>query len=183
MWVGRFIYTKRLDIALKTIAQLKDLSDLQFHICGTGNIDVVNKYKELAEKLGINNICIWHGNVENKRIHEMMRDSDLFFFTSIAEATSTVVPEAINNCLPIVCFNACGFGPLVTKDIGRTIELTTPKQSVMAFAEQIRSLYYDKDLLYNMSNNCKEALKQLLWDEKAKKVVGIYEKIISEHSN
>ena len=112
-----------------------------------------------------------------------MRDADLFFFTSVAEATSTVIPEAINNCLPIVCFNACGFGPLVTEKIGRKVELTTPEQSVKDFAKTIRTLFNDKELLYSMSKNCHEALKQLLWEEKTKKLVEIYEGVVINYRN
>lgn len=180
LWVAKFDYRKRLDIALRTIAEIKDLPNLHFHICGTGSELQVRLYKELSRKLGIEELCEWHGKVENKKIHEMMRESDLFFFTSIAEVTSTVVPEAINNCLPIVCFNTCGFGPLVTEKIGRKVEMTNPNQSVKAFAETIRELYYDKELLYKMSNNCCDVLKNLLWEEKAKKVVNIYQQIISK---
>lgn len=180
LWVGRFIFTKRLDLALRTIAEIKDLPNLHFHICGIGSESQIRSYKDLSRKLEIEELCEWHGKVENKRIHEMMRESDLFFFTSIAEVTSTVVPEAINNCLPIVCFNTCGFGPLVTEKIGRKVEMTNPDQSVKAFSETIRKLYYDKDLLYKMSNNCRNELKHLLWEEKAKKVVNIYQHIISK---
>lgn len=180
IWVGRFIYTKRLDIALQTISRIKDIPGLHFHIVGSGSDIEVLHYKQLCQNLGIEEICIWHGNVENVKVHELMRNADLFFFTSIREATSTVIPEAINNCLPIVCFNACGFGPLVTEKIGRKVELTTPQQSIKDFSQIIRELYHNKDLLYNMSLNCHEVLKQLLWDEKARKVVEIYESIIKK---
>lgn len=178
IWTGRFIYTKRLDIALRSIAMIKDLPNLHFHIVGIGSDEQVQAYKNLGHKLGIDSICEWHGKVENRKVHEMMREADLFFFTSIREATSTVIPEAINNCLPIVCFNACGFGPLVTEKIGRKVELTTPEQSAIDFAKEIRKLYYDKELLYEMSLNCREALKELLWEEKAKRVVTLYEEAI-----
>lgn len=180
LWTGRFIPTKRLDIALRTVAEIKDLPDLKFHILGEGNEKENSYYREMGCKLGLDDICVWHGKVENKKVHEMMRECDLFFFTSVSDATSTVVPEAINNCLPIVCFNACGFGPIVTKKIGRTVELTTPDQSVKDFANQIRTLYNDKQLLYEMSCNCKEALKSLLWEDKAAKVLNIYKSIYKQ---
>lgn len=177
LWVGRFLFTKRLDIAMRTIAEVKELPNLHFHILGSGSESEVERYHQLGKKLGIDGVCEWHGNVENKMVHQMMRDADLFFFTSVREATSTVIPEAINNCLPIVCFDTCGFGPLVTEKIGRKVALSTPEQSVFDFAKQIRDLYSDKEILYEMSNNCKEALKSLLWDVKAKMVFDIYEKV------
>lgn len=182
LWTGRFIPTKRLDIALRTIAKVKDLPHLKFHILGEGNEKDNCFYRQLGAQLGLDDICVWHGKVENKKVHEMMRECDLFFFTSISDATSTVVPEAINNCLPILCFNACGFGPIVTDAIGRTIELTTPEQSINDFAKQIRLLYNNKQLLYNMSCNCKDALKLLLWDDKVIRVVNLYKELLQRSS-
>ncbi len=47
--------------------------------------------------------------MNHEEINSIMQESDLFFFTSIMDATSTVVMEAIQNRLPVVCFDTCGF--------------------------------------------------------------------------
>ena len=181
LWVAKFDFRKQLDIALRTIARLKQLPGIEFNIVGTGSEEQQSEYKALAHTLGIDNLCVWHGKVDNLKVHEMMRDADLFFFTSVAEATSRVIPEAINNCLPIVCFNACGFGPLVTPEIGRTVKLTEPEKSIEDFATHINYLYHHKDLLYEMSINCKEAIKGLLWENKAKLVYDNFLEIVEKH--
>lgn len=179
LWVGRFIYTKRLDIALRSIAEIKHLYNIHFHIAGTGSDKIVNHYKAMSQQLGIDGLCKWHGVVENSKVHEMMRKADVFFFTSIREATSTVVPEAINNCLPIVCFDTCGFGPLVTDKIGLKVKMSNPEQAVKDFALNLETLYHNKQLLFEMSNNCKEVLKALLWEDKAKKMAEVYSQCLS----
>lgn len=53
-----------------------------------------------------------------------MRESDLFFFTSIMEATSTVLVEALMNRLPVLCFDTCGMGTIVDETVGCKIPLT-----------------------------------------------------------
>lgn len=179
LWVGRFIYTKRLDIALKSISLVKSLPNIHFHIVGTGSDVEVKYYKNLANDLGLSDICIWHGKVNNNVVHEMMKMADLFFFTSIMEATSTVVPEAINNCLPILCFNTCGFGHVVTEKIGRKIELSAPERSVVQFSQEIEYLYGHRDVLLQMSKNCHQALKSLLWENKAIMLYNIYKKALA----
>ena len=177
LWVGRFIYTKRLDIALKTIAEVKDL-DVCLHICGTGSEEQVAMYKQLAADLHVDDKCVWYGKVEHSKIQQMMADADVFFFTSIMEATSTVTLEAISSCLPVLCFDTCGFGPLVTEDIGRKVAISNPEQSVRDFAEQIRTLYADRELLNKMSENELTYREQLSWESKAQKMVEIYKEII-----
>lgn len=180
LWVGRFIFTKRLDIALKTIALIKELPQIRLHIVGGGTKDQEQSYYQLCKKLGIDNICEWHGVVKNEEVHRLMRQSDVFFFTSIAEATSTVVPEAITNGLPVVCHDTCGFGPIINDKIGRKIEMVNPKESVCKFAKVIKDLYNHRAILDEMSNNCQEAIRPLLWENKAKRVFDIYQTVLNE---
>ena len=178
LWVGRFIFTKRLDIALKTITRIKNLPNLKFHIVGGGTEFQEQKYHQLCSELGIDHICEWHGVIKNDEVHKLMRMSDVFLFTSVAEATSTVVPEAINNNLPVVCHDTCGFGPIINERIGRKIEMVNPEESISKFAEILRNLYLHRDVLYKMSINCHEAMIPLLWENKAERVFELYHKVL-----
>ncbi|WP_455674293.1 glycosyltransferase family 4 protein [Phocaeicola sp.] len=176
LWVGKFDFRKQLEIALQTIAQLKDLKDVELSICGTGSEQQVNHYKQMAINLGIETKVIWHGSLVNSQILEMMCKADLFFFTSISEDTSTVVLEAISCQLPVLCFNACGFGYVINNKVGIKVPLKNPKQSVCDFAEKIDYLYYHKDMLQTLSMNCKDRQKELSWDSKALQMVELYER-------
>ena len=179
IWVGKYDFRKQLNIALHTIAKVKDL-DVRFHICGTGSDEQVVMYKQLAKDLSIEDKCVWHGKVEHSKIQQMMADSDVFFFTSIMEATSTVMLEAISSCLPVLCFDTCGFGPLVTNEIGRKIPLSNPAQSVKEFAEQIRLMYHNRELLNEMSKNEFAYRNQLSWESKAERMFDIYKSLLKE---
>lgn len=169
IWVGKFDFRKRLDIALRSLSKLHGMK-ISFKIFGTGDEHQVHEYITLAESLDIDgNIKIqWMGNKPNSVVHEEMSSSHVFMFTSISEDTSTVVMEAISNSIPIVCFDTCGMGYVVTNDIGIKIPLTNPSQSVDDFAEALTTLYNDRELLMNMSHNCKQRCEQLSWDNKIK---------------
>ena len=179
LWVGRFIETKKLDLALSVIASIKKLN-IEFHICGTGSEQQVQRYKKIAVDLGVDKLCVWHGVVKHEQIQYMMAHSDLFFFTSVMEATSTVILEAISSCLPILCFNTCGFGPIVIPEIGRKIELSTPQQSIVEFAKQINDLYVHRYILDRMSQYELEYRKSLSWEYKAKQMIEIYDSVLQK---
>lgn len=172
IWVGRFILTKQLELALRTMALLKDKPQIRLNIVGTGNDEA--RYKEMADRMGLKDSCIWHGQKGNGEVQRMMLNSDLFLFTSVAEATSTVVLEAISNQLPILCFDAFGFASIVDERIGIKIPLTTPKQSVKDFAEKIGYLSDHRELLAEMSANCIARQEELSWQHKAGYVAGLY---------
>lgn len=178
IWVGKFDFRKRLDIALETIASVCN-SFIVFQVFGTGNERQVKEAKEFCKGLGIEEwVQIeWMGNCHNDKIQEAMREAHLFFFTSVSEDTSTVVMEAISNHLPIMCFDTCGMGYVVNEKVGIKIPLTNPKQSVKDFARQIEYLYKNRDVLKQMSENCDERKHELSWDNKARQMVGLYDRI------
>lgn len=181
IWVGKFDFRKQLEIALQTIAKLKEI-DVKLHICGTGSDEQVNTYRKLCTDLGIDNKCVWYGKTDNKKVLELMQEMDIFFFTSIMDLTSTVVLEAIQNKLPIVCHDTCGFGNIVNDSIGRKIELRTPQDSINDFAKIIEELYNNRDILTAMRPNFNKIAKELTYEAKAKKMVEIYKRLVSKQA-
>lgn len=177
IWVGKFDFRKQLPLALRAVAALGK-RDVEFHICGAGSEAVVEELKKIAEAVGIADQCFWHGNVPNAEVKRMMADSDLMLFTSIMEATSTVVLEAISVGLPVVCFNACGFGPIVDDFAGITVELSDPDKSVRDFADVLGRIYDDRTILDKISQDIIANRESLTWDSKAVKTVELYNSIV-----
>ena len=169
IWIGKFDFRKQLPIAIKSITAMNQ-RNVELHICGTGNDDAVNEMKRMAEICGIASKCHWHGNVSHDKILKMMASSDLMFFTSIMEATSTVVLEAIT----------VGFGPIVKDFAGITVELSNPYKSVQDFAHELSLLYQNRAVLNDISTRMLEKRQELTWEAKAKKLVRHYEEILKK---
>lgn len=173
LWVGKFDTRKQLELALETMHQLKDL-EVTLHIVGTGQEAQATHYREMARQLGVDNRTIWHGLLPNEQVQAMMNKADLLLFTSIMEGTPHVVLEAVKNHLPVLCIKTCGQGEVVDSTIGRTIALTTPRECVRDFAEQIRLLHGHRTLLQQMSEACKHKQVELSWGNKAQQLLKIY---------
>ena len=180
LWVGKFDFRKQLEIALRTIALLQHLPEIQLYICGIGNEQQTTYYHQLANNLNIQKQIKWCGYKSNQKILSEMCEAHLFFFTSVSEDTSTVVLEAVSCQLPVLCFNACGSGNVVNEQVGIKIPLSTPQQSINDFAEKITYLFNHRDVLKQMSENCRVRQEELSWDNKAKQMVSLYKKVLSQ---
>ncbi len=178
IWVGRFIYIKQLKIALKSISKIKHYKNIKLHIIGSGSNKEVEYFHQLAISLELQNIVIWYGAIPNSQVMKIMRNSQLLFFTSVAEATSTVVLEAISVNLPVVCFNTCGFGYVINESVGEKIELSNPEKSIEEFSQKISFLYMNRDILEQKSRNCKSYKLQFAWDSKAIQMTSLYKRAI-----
>lgn len=176
LWIGKFDFRKQLPLALKAIWKAKN-KEIKLHVYGKGNKGEELAAKKLLLELGIKEQVIWYGNQPNDIVQIAMRNSQLFLFTSVSEDTSTVIPEAISNNLPVLCFDTCGMGAVIDSEVGHKIKLTTPEESVDKFAEKINYFYNNRSELKILSHNCKQRQLDLSWDEKALKVMGLLEKL------
>ncbi len=177
MWVGKFDFRKQLSLALRAVAAA-DNTHIILDVYGSGTKVQTEEAVKLTKSLGIDNRVVWHGNQSNAVVMEAMRKSQLFLFTSVSEDTSTVVLEAISNRLPVVCFDACGMAAVIDDKVGRKIPLTNPDCSVRDFAKTLNDMEHNRDLLKQMSENCKQRQLELSWEEKARTMVEWYGRIV-----
>lgn len=177
LWVGKFDFRKRLDIALRAVAIAN--RDVRLCVYGTGTEELVRNAKEHVRGLEIEDKVRFMGNRPNEEVNEAMRKADLFLFTSVSEDTSTVVLEAVSNGLPVLCFDACGMAAVIDEKVGRKVSLTNPDKSASDFADQIRFFYDNRGELIKRSDNCLIRAVELSWDNKVKNVVKIYEGFVN----
>lgn len=172
LWVGKLDFRKQLSLALRSVAKTQN-PHIKLHIVGGGSS---HPYQALAKELGIEAQCKWYGAVSHEEVQRIMQESDVFFFTSVAEGTPHVVLEAIGNNLPVVCFNTCGQGDSVNEKVGKKIELSNPTTSVHEFARILNELADNRIQLKEMSENCNERQHELSWDRKVQQMVELYKK-------
>lgn len=175
LWVGKMDFRKQLGLCIRSVAATEN-SNIKLHIVGSGNDE---HYKRLAASLGFADRCFWYGSIKYSEVQRKMQESDLFFFTSVAEGTPHVVLEAIGNNLPVLCFDTCGQGDSVNEKVGVKVKLTTTKQSVEDFAQELSYLYAHKDVLHTMALNCRSRQQELSWDNKAQRMVELYHESIA----
>lgn len=176
LWVGRFIFTKQLELAIRSVAQCNN-DNIRLHIVG-GTLEEEANYKNLTKSLGIETQCVWYEKVSHERVQKLMQNSDLFFFTSVAEGTPHVILEAFNNNLPVLCFNTCGQGDSVNSSVGVKIELSNPETSIKEFSKILNELENNRDILHGMAQNCKTRQEELSWDRKIHDMIELYNKCL-----
>lgn len=184
LWVGKFDFRKRLDLAIRSIAEVREKGmNVVLDIYGSGNESQVRLAHDLVSSLNMKDYICFKGNRPHNDIVAAMKTADLFLFTSVSEDTSTVVLEAVSYGLPILCFDACGMSVVIDDSVGKKVSLTKPEQSIKDFSDEIIYLYENRHLLAELSSNCYKRAVELSWENKGLQMINLYNKILSPNKN
>lgn len=177
VWCGVFVSRKALPIGLHALRRLDAFAGaVELHILGNGVCE--REWKALADQLGVAGICHWHGMLPHAQAQEIMKSCDALLFTSLQEATSAVVMEAMQFGLPVLCHDACGFGAVVDASCGIKIPLKDINTSIHGFADAIRRLIEDRAELAMLSEGARQRAAALSWENKAAIMNGVYREAI-----
>jgi len=108
-----------------------------------------------------------------------MSEADFFVHTSLREATSHVIPEALSSGLPVICHDAYGMGIVIDRSCGIKIPLLSPEDSINGFHAAIEKLVLDKQLLNELKIGAKKRSLEITWDMMAETMAIDYSEIVN----
>lgn len=172
VWCGQLTYRKAPDILLNALA-LSELTkeSVRIKIIGTGPLE--KSMHKLADTLKLNNIE-WIRKIPHNEVFEIMKQADFLVHTSLREATSSVIPEALSMGLPVICHDVNGMSAAVNETCGIKIALKSPKESGMGFHNAITQLAADKNLLDNLKDGALKRSAEITWDKMASTIADDY---------
>lgn len=170
-WCGMVKGGKGLPIALQSIANLRRKEEVHLHVIGDGpNLE---KSKILARKLHLKNVT-WYGRISNEQSKQIIADSDILFFTSLLESTSTVIFEALETQTPVLCHDSCGFGFVIDQSCGIKIPMVNLSKSIELFTKALDEIIENPLILEPLKIGCSLRIKEFYWESKAKQVYNLY---------
>ncbi len=148
--------------------------DLKCLVIGEGLLK--EKYKKMAQELGIQDHVQFLGNVPHAQLPDCYRNADLFVFPSVsrAEAFGLVALEAMATGLPVIVSDLPGVRTLVEEGING---FKVPVNDPQALARCMQVLVEDKTLCDRMGQ--KSRVKVMI-DYSCDKVIDKIERVYQE---
>lgn len=172
IWCGQLIERKAATILLKAL-ELSKLAkeEARFQIIGSGPLE--NRLHHEQQSLAVNNIE-WIKNVDHNTVFQLMGGADFLVHTSLREATSSVIPEALSMGLPVICHDANGMSIAINESCGIKIPLLNPRTSICGFRDAIDKLLSDRELLVKLKDGARKRSSELSWDMMAETIANDY---------
>ena len=177
IWCGQLIERKAATILLQALSVSEiTRNKIEFQIIGSGPCDRL--LHEQAKILNLKNIK-WIENVDHNTVFQLMSEADIFVHTSIREATSNVIPEALSMGLPVICHDAYGMSIAIDETCGIKIPFISPDESIKGFHDAIERLILDRSLLQELKKGAVKQASTISWDKMAEEISNDYLEIIN----
>ncbi|HSK42219.1 MAG TPA: glycosyltransferase family 4 protein [Arenibaculum sp.] len=173
LFVGRFLYWKGGDLALRAFAALlRDRPHAELTFVGQGPEG--DRWRRLAEALGVADKVRWVPWMAQPQLHATWRSQDVFLFPSLHDSSGNVVLEALAHGLPVVCLALGGPGRMVGVGCGFAVEAAegTPDHVAGRLANALARLYDDPDLRHALSEGARARAALQSWSAQ---VAGVYD--------
>lgn len=158
VWVGAVCYRKALVILLDALQKAKR-ADWHLNVIGGG--DLLQQLKEKSTKMGITDHITWHGNIPRTEVLHLMQSAHLHVISSLGEATTTVLWEAISWAVPTMTLDHCGMAGVVCEKCGIKIPIHSYKQVTTDMAKQIDNIIEHPHIIQTLSEGVIKVLKSL----------------------
>ncbi len=175
LYVGRLTLEKNISFLFDAFYEIqKKRKDVCLVLVGEGYLS--KELKEKVKKWGIESRVIFTGRIAWEEVIKLYRQACLFLFASLTDTQGLIILEASYFGLPIVALkDDCYAGMLVDEKNGYTVY----PYKVSLFTEKVLELLNNETLYQEFSKNAKEIAKNFSAENQVKKLVEIYQNIIS----
>ena len=165
---------KGLNILLDAIAKVKDKRP-QVRLSVAGEGELISKYRQLAEDLGIKDSVNFLGFLPDDDLPEFYSSSSIFVLPSLnrLEGFGIVALEALSYATPVITTHLAGSSEFITKN---KAGLIVPPGDPVALAEAIVTLLEDFEEAGLMGLRGAAAVNHdFSWDGIALQMIGVYQ--------
>jgi glycosyltransferase involved in cell wall biosynthesis len=180
LFVGRLVPYKCADILIEAVGKLEPNVLEKVHVTIVGDGQERKSLETKVEELHLVEKVKFAGWVGQAKTLDYYRQADIFCFPSIREFGGAVVIEAMACGLPCIVANNGGIGEYVTEETGFKIEPISREYLTEELTKKIQILVEDEKMQSSMSVKSIERAREFEWDNKARKIVEIYEKMIDD---
>ena len=175
LWASRFDPSKGIMHLLKALVKLH--ADTKYQLILVGRGPQKNEAINFCNKNAINYRD--YGQVTYDEMQKLYSTAHLFFITSMMDATTSVLYEAMSNAIPVIALDHLSFGEKINDAYGKSIKVESPEQIANDIATAITYYYNNEDARYIAAENALAFARENSWSKNIDKLNSLYNKILN----
>jgi glycosyltransferase involved in cell wall biosynthesis len=171
LYVGRLLFWKGLDLALKALHESG--VDANLTLIGDGEFRAATE--KLARDLGLEKKVEFRGHLNRVEVLRANQDFDALLYPSLHDSGGFSLIEAMASGLPPICLDCAGPGYAVSAASGIKVPLGSKSEVIRGLAEAIQTYARDPGLRFEHGRNARERIRtEYGWERKAQVMNRLY---------
>jgi len=162
IWIGGIDSRKALIILLEAMKRMKNLQRVRLDIVGDGILK--SSLMKFSKKNSLLNNITWHGAVKREKVFDLLSKSHLHIITSVTEANTNVIFEAMSAGVPTISIDHCGMHDTICEKCGIKIPIQSYEQIINEYAKHIDRLVAHPEEIKKLSFGVIECAKKYTWN-------------------
>lgn len=180
IFIGRLDVGKNLRLLLTALQRVNNKD--MFHLSVLGDGPEMSRLTKYAHECGLDNNITWHGQRSRAEVAEMLDKSHLHIISSMKEANTTVVFEAMSHGVPTMTLDHCGMHDTICEKCGFKIPIHSYEQVVTDMAAAIQECVHNPLILKKKAEQTVICAQKYLWDKREKVFLECYDQAIAIHN-
>jgi glycosyltransferase involved in cell wall biosynthesis len=176
VWIGRVVKIKNLVFLFHALALVFPRDRWRLRIIGDG--PEVENLKELSLSLKISGNILWYGKKSQTEAISLIAGADLHVLSSLSEANTTVLYEAMSLGVPTISLDQNGMHTTLANGQGVLVPITTYNQTVEKFASEITSFITHPQSIVELKRKMTPLVNECSWVKKIDQFELIYDNAI-----
>lgn len=174
LWAGKFEDRKCVHLIIKALGLLKG-ENWELTLCGSGHL--MGGVKKQLHELGIEEQVCLKGRVQREDVQRCFQKAHLHLISSMSEATTTVLFEAMSWGVPTLTLDHCGMSGVVCEKCGIKIPINSYEQVIRDIALAIKDMINNSEKVEILSKGVLECSRDYLWEKRVEQFNNAYENV------
>ena len=177
IYVGNVVGTRALPLAFAALARTK-MTDWELVIIGNGSGRKF--WQRAARRYRVTDKVKFLGQIPHSELAQHYAAADLLVFPALRDSGGSALLEAMSKGLPVLCLDWGGPGEMVDAASGVKIPITTPAQTLQAFADALVQLRHDPELRRRLgAAAARRARAHFTWAAKRRMLEETYHRLLT----
>jgi len=180
IWIGSLNSRKSPDLLIDVIGQM---SEKTWHLDIVGSGPMHDSVISMIASLDLSDKVTMHGQIGRNEVKKLLTLADLHIITSMQEANTTVIFEAMAAGVPTISLDHMGMHDTICDVCGVLVPIFNYQRTRDLMASKIDQLVSNSRILSSKKKGVLQCMQQHLWSNRAKKWLEIYEEAIINHES
>lgn len=176
IWVGSIDSRKNLNYLLEI---LHDMDSEYWNLSVIGDGPLKTSLMEKCNQLNLADKIDWLGKIPREKVYEEFSRSDMHIITSLSEANTTVVFEAMSLGVPTITLDHCGMKDTICDKCGVKIPISSYDKTKERFTLELDSIVKNRDKLLKLQKGVLECAQEYTWIKRKQFFNNVYDLAIN----